>query len=73
MIEEKNEKENIYNPELDMTVHKLSKHRLKPLRLKDVNSLRKARELKIEQYEQDAAIAAGIYANPPQGTTQGTF
>lgn len=66
MIEEKNETEAMYNPQLDMTVQQLSKHHPRVITLKDVNALRKARELKREEYEQDVAMAAGLYAEIPQ-------
>ena len=66
MIEEKNETEAMYNPQLDMTVRQLSKHHPRVITLKDVNALRKARELKREEYEQDVAMAAGLYAEIPQ-------
>ena len=66
MIDEKNETESMYNPQLDITIQQSSKHHPKAIRLKDVNALRKARELKREEYEQDAAMAAGLYAEIPQ-------
>ena len=66
MIDEKNETESMYNPQLDITIQQLSKHHPKVIRLKDVNALIKARELKREEYEQDVAMAAGLYAEIPQ-------
>lgn len=66
MLEEKNETEQTYDPQMDMTIHQLSKTHPKVLTLKMVNSLRKSRELKREEYEKDAAMAAGLYAEIPQ-------
>lgn len=68
---EKYQEDELYNPELDLAIKRLSKMNVKRITLKDIDELKNNREIKRNELIQDAMFNAALFADAPEESGAG--